>query len=167
MSELHREPSLQKAEDGAAANEAACEQNQIYHQLDFWISEWEVFGPEGKGVGMNPIEKVAGGCLRWENWTGSSGSERRASAFTIRASRSGFRSGSTRAAGGSPSRDSSETAMLAGEHVARDGEKELFRGVWTRLADGGSTSFLSNPVTGVRHGTLGRWIICSESVEPQ
>ena len=40
-----------------------------YRQFDFWIGEWEVFGPTGNKVGENKIERILGGCVLQESWT--------------------------------------------------------------------------------------------------
>lgn len=42
-------------------------------QFDFWIGEWDVFGPKGRQAGTNRIESAVGGCLLVENWTGTGG----------------------------------------------------------------------------------------------
>lgn len=38
-----------------------------FHQFDFWVGSWDVFGPKGKQVGHSLIEKVYGCGIR-ENW---------------------------------------------------------------------------------------------------
>ncbi len=37
------------------------------HQFDFWVGEWDVFGPEGQLIAHSKIEKVYGRAIR-ENW---------------------------------------------------------------------------------------------------
>lgn len=44
-----------------------------HRQFDFWLGEWEVFGPAGKPVGRSRIEAVLGGCAIAEHWTSGSG----------------------------------------------------------------------------------------------
>jgi hypothetical protein len=44
-----------------------------HRQFDFWIGEWDVFGPQGKQVGKSRIELHGGGCFLLENWSGASG----------------------------------------------------------------------------------------------
>ncbi len=41
-----------------------------HRQFDFWIGTWDVFGPAGKQVGTNRIERIADGCALLEQWTG-------------------------------------------------------------------------------------------------
>lgn len=38
-----------------------------FHQFDFWVGKWDVYGPKGKQVGTSHIEKVYGCGVR-ENW---------------------------------------------------------------------------------------------------
>ena len=52
-----------------------CGADSVYRQFDFWVGEWDVFTPQGQKAGINRIEKLLGGCLLLENWTGASGSE--------------------------------------------------------------------------------------------
>ncbi len=42
-----------------------------HRQFDFWIGAWDVFGPAGRQVGTNRIERIADGCALLEQWTGS------------------------------------------------------------------------------------------------
>ena len=44
------------------------------HQFDFWVGEWEVFGPADTIVGYNSIIKMQDGCILRENWRSGSGS---------------------------------------------------------------------------------------------
>jgi hypothetical protein len=50
------------------------------HDFDFWIGEWDVFGPKGKQVGTNSITPLisgeSGGMLH-EHWHGQGGVEGR------------------------------------------------------------------------------------------
>ena len=39
-------------------------------QFDFWLGAWDVTTPDGKPVGTNTIEPIAGGAGLLENWTG-------------------------------------------------------------------------------------------------
>jgi hypothetical protein len=44
-----------------------------HRQFDFWIGNWDVFGPAGKKVGESRIEGFAGGCGVAEYWSATSG----------------------------------------------------------------------------------------------
>ena len=50
------------------------------HDFDFWIGDWDVFGPQGKQVGRNTITSMfagqSGGMLH-EHWHGNGGVEGR------------------------------------------------------------------------------------------
>lgn len=39
-----------------------------YRQFDFWVGKWDVFGPKGKLVATNSIEKEYGGCVLHERY---------------------------------------------------------------------------------------------------
>ena len=62
------------AADGDIAMEAnrPCTASEC-RQFDFWIGDWEVRTPQGQLAGTNRIEKILGGCVLEENWTGASG----------------------------------------------------------------------------------------------
>lgn len=44
-----------------------------YAHFDFWVGEWRVTDPKGVFQGTNRIEKILGGCVLEENWTGAKG----------------------------------------------------------------------------------------------
>ena len=56
--------ALAAAQGGSAA--AACTAPE-FHQFDFWVGRWDVYGPKGKQVAHSLIEKVYGCGIR-ENW---------------------------------------------------------------------------------------------------
>lgn len=45
-----------------------CTTNPVYRQFDFWIGDWEVFGPKGKKAGDSKIELILDSCIILENW---------------------------------------------------------------------------------------------------
>src|SRR5687767_15070611 len=45
-----------------------CATDTIYRQFDFWIGEWEVYGPKGK-AGTSRIDLILDSCIILENWT--------------------------------------------------------------------------------------------------
>ena len=52
------------------------EQDPAYHQLDFWLGEWEVYDAKThQRDGHNRIEKLHKGAAIQENWTDADGSE--------------------------------------------------------------------------------------------
>jgi hypothetical protein len=50
----------------------ACEASE-HKQFDFWVGEWEVYGPKGNRAGTNSITRAHGGCVILERWTGAGG----------------------------------------------------------------------------------------------
>ncbi|HEV2112225.1 MAG TPA: hypothetical protein VGT99_12780 [Gammaproteobacteria bacterium] len=44
-----------------------------YRQFDFWLGDWNVTGSDGKLLGREHVEKLYGGCVLKENWTGLQG----------------------------------------------------------------------------------------------
>lgn len=53
------------------ANCACCTDD--HKAFDFWLGTWEVTLPNGNKAGENLIEKIQGGCVLRENWTGANG----------------------------------------------------------------------------------------------
>jgi hypothetical protein len=46
--------------------------NLVYRQFDFWIGEWEAFGPNGKKAGDSKITVILDSCIILEEWTSAS-----------------------------------------------------------------------------------------------
>ncbi len=46
--------------------------NPVYRQFDFWIGEWEAFGPDGKKAGDSKISLILDSCIIFEEWTSAS-----------------------------------------------------------------------------------------------
>ena len=59
---------------GEEATVPACDDDQTYHALDFWVGEWDVYVGE-ELAGSNRIEKILSGCAVLEHWHGAGGSE--------------------------------------------------------------------------------------------
>jgi hypothetical protein len=45
----------------------------LHRQFDFWIGEWEVSDSLNRRLGTNRIERVLGGCVLYESWSGATG----------------------------------------------------------------------------------------------
>ena len=43
-------------------------------QFDFWVGDWDVT-MSGKRAGESHVERILGGCVIFENWTGAGGGE--------------------------------------------------------------------------------------------
>ena len=107
-------------------------------QFDFWLGDWEVFGPDGKKQGENRIEQMAGGWGLLENWTGAGGytgkslntwipHKKRWQQYWIGAG------GALELSGGLNERGE---MVLAGRSTGRDGKETLERIIWTPNPDG-------------------------------
>lgn len=57
---------------GAQQPQAPCSAPE-YAQFDFWVGEWDVYGPNGQLAGRNSITKSIGGCVLHEDYTTPSG----------------------------------------------------------------------------------------------
>jgi hypothetical protein len=55
---------------GQTLNTRPCGSNPIYRFFDFWIGDWEAYGPKGKG-GDSKISLILDSCVILEEWTGS------------------------------------------------------------------------------------------------
>ena len=64
-------PALAAAQDEPPP---ACDDEDIYHQLDFWVGEWNVY-VGNRLVGRNLVEKTLNGCAILEHWRASDGGE--------------------------------------------------------------------------------------------
>jgi len=104
-----------------------------YHQLDFWVGDWEVYDSDGKLQGHNLVEKVYGGCVIQENWHGVEGGT--GSSFNIYdASRKLWNETWVSSHGYFLSIEGNlhgKDMVLTGTHLDADGHTELHRGVWT------------------------------------
>lgn len=54
----------------------ACGQGH-FRDFDFWVGEWDVYGPQGKLAGRSRIERILGDCAIAEHWRGSGGTDGR------------------------------------------------------------------------------------------
>ena len=43
-----------------------------YRQFDFWLGEWEAFGPDGQKAGESKISLILDSCIILEEWTSAS-----------------------------------------------------------------------------------------------
>lgn len=59
-----------------AVAQQPCEEVEGFHQMDFWVGEWEV-RVDDRQVGTNRITKILDGCAVQEDWKGVAGGEGR------------------------------------------------------------------------------------------
>ncbi len=59
---------------GAFAAPASCTAPE-YHQLDFWLGDWDTFNPDGSGPSQarNRVTSLLGGCVILENYQQNNG----------------------------------------------------------------------------------------------
>jgi len=114
----------------------------IFRDFDFWVGEWDVFNPSGAKVGRNLISREENGCLLVERWAGASGSTGQSFTFVDRAAgmwrQVWVSAGLTLDIAGAL--NESGEMVLEGEAAfgGPAGAKiSRFRGVWTKLDDGG------------------------------
>jgi hypothetical protein len=55
---------------GVSPQQSPCA-STAHRQFDFWVGEWEVIGANGQRAGSNRIERILGGCVLHETWTGA------------------------------------------------------------------------------------------------
>jgi hypothetical protein len=53
-------------------NTMPCSSNPVYRFFDFWVGEWEAYGPKGKG-GDSKVSVILDSCVILEEWTGAQG----------------------------------------------------------------------------------------------
>jgi hypothetical protein len=49
--------------------QSPCSTDPIYRQLDFWVGNWEAFGPKGRKGGDSKISIILDSCIILEEWT--------------------------------------------------------------------------------------------------
>tara|TARA_R110002072_G_scaffold111456_3_gene239577 strand:- start:604 stop:1173 length:570 start_codon:yes stop_codon:yes gene_type:complete len=112
--------------------------------FDFWVGEWNVYGPTGQLAGTNSITKRHSDCLIVEEWTGASGTTGTSMNFLdpeVDAWRQVWMSANTfiNYTGGL----NVEGAMVLEGHITNFGpngaQSAPFRGVWTPNDDGSVT----------------------------
>lgn len=76
---LKDEPRFKAAIDTLrAAND-----KPIFHAMDFWVGDWDVYDRLGNRVGTNRIESQEGGCVIAETWHGTAGDSGRSMNFYV------------------------------------------------------------------------------------
>ena len=106
-------------------------------QFDFWLGEWEVFGPDGTVGGHSRIESIAEGHALLENWTDADGSSGKSlNVYNDRKKQwQQFWVGSStpilELSGGLQN----GAMVLSGSHTTVTGETMLDRITWTPQAD--------------------------------
>ncbi|MBK9570549.1 MAG: hypothetical protein IPQ06_13255 [Chitinophagaceae bacterium] len=63
--------SLMHSSFGQSASKPPCS-SPVYRQFDFWLGEWEAFGPNGQKAGDSKISLILDSCVILEEWTSAS-----------------------------------------------------------------------------------------------
>ncbi|MBC7873415.1 MAG: hypothetical protein H7Y01_05430 [Ferruginibacter sp.] len=53
---------------GQPASRVPCS-SKVYRQFDFWLGEWEAFGPNGQKAGTSKVSLILDSCILFEEWT--------------------------------------------------------------------------------------------------
>jgi hypothetical protein len=131
------------AQEPAPARQPGCGSEPLYQQFDFWLGDWDVESG-GKKAGTNRIEKILGGCVLLESWTGTGGSRGQSFNYYDDATKEWVQvwvdasGGSITCRGGL--RDGA--MHLEGEHTHKDGHIEPFRMTFTPNPDGSVRQFI-------------------------
>jgi len=72
LSSLAGRVSAQSPAPSPAPKAPTCDAAE-HRQFDFWIGDWDVFGPKGKQLGTNLIRPILAGCVLEENWASAGG----------------------------------------------------------------------------------------------
>jgi len=49
--------------------QSPCSTDPVFRQLDFWVGNWEAFGPKGRKGGDSKISIILDSCIILEEWT--------------------------------------------------------------------------------------------------
>ena len=56
----------------AESQSTPCGSDPVYRQFDFWLGNWEAFGPKGQKAGDSKISLILDSCIVLEEWTSAS-----------------------------------------------------------------------------------------------
>jgi hypothetical protein len=138
----------------AAGQTAPCSE-PLFRQFDFWLGEWDVYGPGGKLAGTNSIQREEYGCLLVEHWTNTQGITGQSYNFVDLATgkwRQVWVSAGTTIdySGGLDEKGAMVLEGTIGYGAGQAGNGAKFRGTWTPNADGTVTQHFEqfNDATG-------------------
>jgi hypothetical protein len=124
----------------APAQKPPCSDPQ-FDDFDFWVGEWDVYGPKGQLAGTNSIKKEEYGCLLVERWTNAQGQTGQSYNFVDLATgkwRQVWVSAGTTIdySGGLDAKGAMVLEGSIGYGAGQAGNGAKFRGSWTPNADG-------------------------------
>lgn len=118
----------------------------VFHDFDFWLGEWNVYGPNGKLAGTNSIRKEEYGCLLTEHWTNAGGQTGQSYNFVDLATgkwrQVWVSAGATiDYSGGLNDKGEMVLEGTIGYGAGQPGNGAKFRGAWTPNEDGTVTQY--------------------------
>jgi hypothetical protein len=118
----------------------------IFDDFDFWLGEWDVYGPQGKLAGTNSIRKEEYGCLLTEHWVNTGGQTGQSYNFVDLATgkwRQVWVSAGMTIDYSGGLNDKGQMALegAIGYGAGQAGNGAKFRGTWTPNADGTVTQY--------------------------
>lgn len=72
---LREDARFKSVLDAAQRAATPCMFQAESRQFDFWIGEWNVMTPQNQQAGTSSIQRIVGGCVIFENWTGTGGGD--------------------------------------------------------------------------------------------
>lgn len=79
LASLRDDPRFKAAVDRIrAAND-----RPIFHALDFWVGDWDVYDAQANRIGTNRIDSQESGCVIAETWRGTAGDSGRSMNFYV------------------------------------------------------------------------------------
>lgn len=72
FAEMRTSPRFAAVVETMQRNATPCVYDPKARQLDFWVGEWDVSGPQGP-AGTSSVQLILGQCVVFENWTGRFG----------------------------------------------------------------------------------------------
>ncbi len=118
----------------------------VFHEFDFWVGEWDVYGPKGNLAGTNSIRKEEYGCLLTEHWVNTGGQTGQSYNFVDLATgkwrQVWVSAGATIDYSGGLN-DAGEMVLEGniGYGAGQPGNGAKFRGTWTPNEDGSVTQY--------------------------
>jgi len=118
----------------------------LFREFDFWLGEWDVYGPNGKLAGTNSIRKEEYGCLLTEHWTNVGGTTGQSYNFVDLATgkwrQVWVSAGATiDYTGGLDDKGAMVLEGTIGYGAGQPGNGAKFRGTWTPNDDGAVTQY--------------------------
>jgi len=135
----------QSTTSAAAAPPPPCS-DPIFSQFDFWLGDWDVYGPAGKLAGTNSIRKEEYGCLLTEHWVNTGGQTGQSYNFVDLATgkwrQVWVSAGATiDYSGGLNDKGAMVLEGTIGYGAGQPGNGAKFRGTWTPNEDGTVTQY--------------------------